>query len=99
MGIRSFNRAGAFLRKSAPYLLLEILLPGGTLFALMLLIYQQRHLLATEKPQPLHVVAAEAPLWPQPKPALAVCRCTPARAVVGICAAANDNDAALRRAA
>ena len=31
-------------QKLGPYLLLEILLPGGTLFALLLLLYQSRKL-------------------------------------------------------
>ena len=31
-------------RKLGPYLMLEILLPGGTLFALLLLLYQSRKL-------------------------------------------------------
>jgi hypothetical protein len=30
------------VQKAGPYLLLEILLPGGTLFALLLFLYQRR---------------------------------------------------------
>ena len=31
-----------FLQKLGPYLVLEILLPGGTLFALLLFLYRRR---------------------------------------------------------
>ena len=39
---RSIKLFGALLHKAGPYLLLEILLPGGTLFALLLLLYRRR---------------------------------------------------------
>ncbi len=97
--IHSFKRAAALARRSAPYVLLEILLPGGTLFALLLFIYQQRHLLATEKPQALHVVVAEAPVLQHHPLGLVACRCSPSPASMCCASAANDNDAALCRAA
>jgi hypothetical protein len=34
--VRSFRIFGALVEKAGPYLLLELLLPGGTLFALLL---------------------------------------------------------------
>jgi len=34
----------AWVRRVGPYLVLEILLPGGTLFALLLFLYQNRKL-------------------------------------------------------
>ena len=40
--VRSIKLFGALLQKAGPYLLLEILLPGGTLFALLLLLYRRR---------------------------------------------------------
>src|SRR5437879_280178 len=40
--VRSFRVFGNLVQKAGPYLLLEILLPGGTLFALLLLLYQRR---------------------------------------------------------
>jgi len=40
--MRSIRFLGS-LQQLGPYLLLEILLPGGTLFALFLLFYQRRH--------------------------------------------------------
>jgi hypothetical protein len=38
---RNFKIFGAMLQKAGPYLLLEILLPGGTLFALLLFLYRR----------------------------------------------------------
>lgn len=40
-GLRSLRRFG---QKVGPYLMLEILMPGGTLFALALFLYQRRPL-------------------------------------------------------
>jgi hypothetical protein len=40
--MRGVRFARRVFRKGAPYLLLEIVLPGGTLFALALFLYQQR---------------------------------------------------------
>ena len=34
-------------QKLGPYLMLEILLPGGTLFALLLFLYQRRKLMSS----------------------------------------------------
>ena len=41
--VKSFKIFGAMLQKAGPYLLLEILLPGGTLFALLLYLYRRQH--------------------------------------------------------
>jgi hypothetical protein len=40
-GLRSLRRFG---QKAGPYLILEILMPGGTLLALLLFLYQRRPL-------------------------------------------------------
>lgn len=40
--VRNLKRASALLQKAGPYLLLEIVMPGGTLFALLLFFYRQR---------------------------------------------------------
>jgi hypothetical protein len=40
--VKSFKIFGAMLQKAGPYLLLEILLPGGTLFALLLYLYRRQ---------------------------------------------------------
>ncbi len=40
--MRNVKTIASFVRKAGPYLLLEILLPGGTLFALLLFLYQRR---------------------------------------------------------
>jgi hypothetical protein len=40
--VRSVKVFAALVQKAGPYLLLEILLPGGTLFALLLFLYQRR---------------------------------------------------------
>ena len=42
IAVRSFRVFGNLVQKAGPYLLLEILLPGGTLFALLLFLYQRR---------------------------------------------------------
>jgi hypothetical protein len=42
IAVRSFIVFGNLVQKAGPYLLLEILLPGGTLFALLLFLYQRR---------------------------------------------------------
>ena len=39
---KSFRIFSAMLQKAGPYLLLEILLPGGTLFALLLFLYRRQ---------------------------------------------------------
>ncbi len=40
--VQSFKFVGSLLQKAGPYLLLEILMPGGTLFALLLFLYRRR---------------------------------------------------------
>lgn len=40
--IRSFRFFGILVEKAGPYLLLELLLPGGTLFALLLYAYRRQ---------------------------------------------------------
>ena len=43
----------AWARRVGPYLMLEILLPGGTLFALLLFLYRNRKLnIASVAPRP-----------------------------------------------
>jgi len=39
--VRSFRVFGNLAQKAGPYLLLEILLPGGSLFALLLFLYRR----------------------------------------------------------
>ena len=55
--MRSFKIFGALLQKAGPYLLLEILLPGGTLFALLLFLYKRRQQDGAEMPRAIFVVA------------------------------------------
>ena len=40
--VRSFRLFGVLVQKAGPYLLLELLLPGGTLFALLLYVYRRQ---------------------------------------------------------
>jgi hypothetical protein len=49
-----------FGRKLGPYLMLEILLPGGSLFALALFLYQRRKATGRAAPSP---IAALTRLW------------------------------------
>ena len=42
--VRRVQALAALVQKVGPYLLLEILLPGGTLIALLLLLYQRKQL-------------------------------------------------------
>lgn len=42
IGIAKARLLGDLLSKSLPYLLIELLLPGGTMFALLLLLWQRR---------------------------------------------------------
>ncbi len=52
IAVRSFRVFGNLAQKAGPYLLLEILLPGGTLFALLLFLYRRnRRLGATAAPR------------------------------------------------
>lgn len=53
---KSVKTFGAMLRKAGPYLLLEILLPGGTLFALLLFLYRRRRG-GAEMPRAIFVIA------------------------------------------
>jgi hypothetical protein len=57
---RSFKVFGNLLEKAGPYLLLELLLPGGTLFALLLWLYRQRQQLGSANVARASVVAAQA---------------------------------------
>ena len=54
---RNIKHFGALMQKAGPYLLLEILLPGGTLFALLLLFYRRRQQQGAEMPRVIFVVA------------------------------------------
>jgi hypothetical protein len=40
--VRSFRFFGILVEKAGPYLLLELLLPGGTLLALLLYVYRRQ---------------------------------------------------------
>jgi len=40
--LTSFKAIALLLQKAGPYLLLEIVLPGGTIFALLLFLYRRR---------------------------------------------------------
>ena len=53
---KSFKIFGAMLQKAGPYLLLEILLPGGTLFALLLFLYRRKRD-GAELPRAIFVIA------------------------------------------
>ena len=61
-------------RQSGPYLLLEILLPGGTLFALLLFLYQRRRAGALAQQAPRFAVLPSAVASQQ---FVRVCRCAP----------------------
>ena len=52
---KSFKFFGAMLQKAGPYLLLEILLPGGTLIALLLFLYRRQRS-GAEMPRAIFVV-------------------------------------------
>ena len=54
--VRSFKIFGTLLQKAGPYLLLEILLPGGTLFALLLFLYKRRQQGGAEMPRAIFIV-------------------------------------------
>ena len=53
---KSFKIFGAMLQKAGPYLLLEILLPGGTLVALLLFLYRRQRN-GAELPRVIFVMA------------------------------------------
>ena len=54
--VKSFKIFGAMLQKAGPYVLLEILLPGGTLFALLLYFYRRQRD-GAEMPRAIFVVS------------------------------------------
>jgi hypothetical protein len=58
--IRSFKAFGSLFQKAGPYLLLESLLPGGTLFALLLFLYQRRQQLSPTDAARVSVVVEQA---------------------------------------
>jgi hypothetical protein len=58
--VRSVRFFASLVQKAGPYLLLEILLPGGTLFALLLFVYQRRQALGGANAQRPAVVIAHA---------------------------------------
>ena len=68
-------------QRLGPYLMLEILLPGGSLFALMLFLYQRRKIgLRRELPRPVQaIIRALASLFPQRGFVLQPCYLRPAR--------------------
>lgn len=53
-----FKPIGSLLQKAGPYLLLEVLLPGGTLVALLLFAYQRRQQLGGADVPGVSVVVA-----------------------------------------
>jgi hypothetical protein len=56
--LNPFATLRRLVQKLGPYLLLEILLPGGTLFALLLFVYQRRMLAASRLGRRFAVAAA-----------------------------------------
>jgi len=46
--LRSLATLRRFVEALGPYLLLELLLPGGTLFAVLLFVYQRRKLRSSD---------------------------------------------------
>lgn len=60
IAVRSFRVFGNLVQKAGPYLLLEILLPGGTLFALLLFLYQRRQQTGTANGTRVSVLFARA---------------------------------------
>jgi hypothetical protein len=46
--LHAWNRLSPLVRNAGPYLLLELLMPGGTLLALLLFLYQRRDTLAED---------------------------------------------------
>ncbi len=55
-----FKVLGGLVQKAGPYLVLEILLPGGTLFALLLFLYQRRQRAEAADASPESGVVARA---------------------------------------
>ena len=60
IAVRSFRVFGNLVQKAGPYLLLEILLPGGTLFALLFFLYQRRQQSGAAKGARVSVLFARA---------------------------------------
>jgi hypothetical protein len=60
IAVRSFRVFGNLVQKAGPYLLLEILLPGGTLFALLLFLHQRRQQAGTVNDTRVSVLFARA---------------------------------------
>jgi hypothetical protein len=72
-----------FGQRLGPYLMLEILLPGGSLFALLLFLYQRRKLgIGRELPRPVQaIMRAWASLVPQVSFVPQPCYLQPSRAL------------------
>jgi len=69
-------------QRLGPYLMLEILLPGGSLFALALFLYQRRKLGIGRMPRPVQaVMRAWASLAPYLSFVLQPCHVQPSRAL------------------
>jgi hypothetical protein len=58
--VHRFKGLGLILQKAGPYLLIEILLPGGSLFALLLFLYRRRQQSGAEMPWLIVVLARAA---------------------------------------
>ena len=79
---RIHSQLRTWARKLGPYVVLEILLPGGTLLALLLFLYRRGRLLQTAQPWTV-AMAATAGRLTQESPAMSnwrlpvrpVCRC------------------------
>ena len=64
---RGWEAVRRFGSKLGPYLMLEILLPGGTLFALLLFVYRRSRLNGRAAPPWMRAIVAWVPmLAPQP---------------------------------
>jgi len=55
--IRTLEALRRCAQRLGPYLLLELLMPGGTLFALLLFLYKRRQQSGAEMPRAIFVVA------------------------------------------
>jgi hypothetical protein len=80
--VRNVKEFAGLAQKSGPYLLLEILLPGGTLFALLLFLYRNRASRGGSVPRLVEDWAHRAVMLVQPYDIAAVANS----------AAANDAD-------
>jgi len=58
--IRSLSALGNLVQKAAPYLLIEMLLPGGTLFALALILHRRVRLTEASSAAEVSVLLARA---------------------------------------